>query len=98
MDWVANAARRTPAPPARRLDPSHQQRVELDAAIAGKKAAAPCVVGIVVLEDGDGSLHRIESLRPLLQQGVASGQRIRDAVLVRLHHVIWNIPSPAVHK
>ena len=56
--------RSTQATPPARMIPSspavHEQGVELHAAVAGEEAAASGVEGVVVFEDGDGGLDRID--------------------------------------
>ena len=66
-------------PPARMVPVStiHEQCIELDFAVAGEKAAAAGVEGLVVFEHCDGGLDRIDGGGAALQQRVAGSSALR---------------------
>jgi SH3-like domain-containing protein len=57
----------------------HEERVELDAAVGGEKAAAASVEGGVIFEDGDGGFNGIEGGPASGEDGVARFESFADA-------------------
>ena len=63
-----------------------------------REAAPAGVEGLVVLEDGDGGLDGVDGGGPVLEQGVADGESVGDAVAVGVEHVVGDCPGSAVDE
>jgi len=74
----------------------HEQGVELDAAIAGEEAAASGVEGGVVFQFGDCGFDGVGGGGSEFEERVAGLERVKDALLVGLEHVVGNGPGSAV--
>jgi hypothetical protein len=57
----------------------HDERIELDAAVGGEKAAATGVEGGVILKDSDGGLDGVDRRAASGQDGIACFQSVADA-------------------
>jgi hypothetical protein len=78
--------------------PVHQQRVELDFALAGEKGATTGIEGFVVFEDRDSGLYRIDRGSAALQQRIAGKQRTANAEGVGIDGVVGNGPGAAMNE
>jgi hypothetical protein len=76
----------------------HEERVELDAAVGGEKAAAAGVEGGVLFKDGDGCFDGVESRASAGEDGIAGFEGFADADLVGLGSVRGNGPCTAVDE
>jgi hypothetical protein len=76
----------------------HDERVELDAAVAVEEAAPSGVESLVIFHDHDGFLDRIEGRAATLEHAPSSSQRVVHSADVGLDHVIGHGPSSAVNN
>ncbi len=76
----------------------HQQRVKLDAAVAGEEGAAAGVEGVVVFHDGDGCLDGVDGSAAAGERGPAGGEGGGDAALVGGDGVVGHGPGSAVDE
>jgi hypothetical protein len=74
----------------------HEERVELNASVGGKKTATAGVEGGVIFEDGDGGLDRIERRTAASKKGVAGFKRVADAGFMSSRRVSGDGPSATV--
>ena len=76
----------------------HEQCVELHVAIAREEGAAAGVEGLVVLEDGDGGLDRVDRGGAALEQRVAGEERTANAEGVGFDGVVGDGPGAAMNE
>src|SRR5437899_5498193 len=75
----------------------HDERIELDFAVAIEEAAASGVEGLVVFHDDDGFLDGIERRAAAFEHAPSRGQRVGHAAEVRVDHVVGYGPSAAMN-
>src|ERR1700756_3087571 len=76
----------------------HNQRIELNLAIAIEEAATASVKRLVVLHDDDRFLYGIQCRSATLEHTPASGNCSPHAAQMCLYHVIRNGPGAAVDE
>ena len=76
----------------------HEERVELDAAVGGEKAAAACVKCGVILKDSDSGLNGVEGGAAAGEDGVSGFEGAADAGLVGFGSVGGDGPCSAVNE
>jgi hypothetical protein len=76
----------------------HEERVELDPAVAGEKGAAAGVERLVVFEDRDCGFDCIDGGGAAIEQSVAGKECAADAAAVGFDSVIGNGPSAAMNE
>src|SRR5262249_23574890 len=75
----------------------HHERVKLDASVTSQEAAAASVEGLVVFHGDNRGLHRIQGFAAALQHVPAFGQRLFNALQMRINYVIGHGPGSAVN-
>jgi hypothetical protein len=76
----------------------HEQCIELDFAIPREEGAAARVKGLVVFEDGDSGLYRIDRGGATLEQRVAGKKSTANAKGVGFDCVIGDGPGAAMNE
>ncbi len=76
----------------------HEEGVELDAAVAGEKGAAPGVEGVVVFHDDDGGLDGVEGGATAAEDLPAGVECVADAALVGGDAGVGHGPGAAVDE
>lgn len=76
----------------------HEERVELDAAVGGEEAAAACVEGGVVFEDGDGGFNRIDGCTAAGKDFMAGFERAAHAGFVCGRVGVGNGPGASMDE
>jgi hypothetical protein len=95
MNWVAKALD-TGYAASLHTATVHQEGVELNAAVGGKKAAASGIENGVVFEDGDGRLDRIKGRTAAREDGITGFKRAADSGLMGGRVVGRDGPGAAV--
>src|SRR5579883_104163 len=76
----------------------HQQCIQFHAPIAGEKTAASGIEGVIVFENGYGSLNGIHCRCAFRKQGVSGMESIGNAALMRRDHIVGNGPGAPVNQ
>ena len=76
----------------------HEERVELHSSVGSEEAAAACVEGRIVFENGDGGFDGIEGRSALREDGVALLQSVSYSGLVGRHCFLRDGPGAAMNE
>jgi len=95
-NWIAQALHATDAATAQRRA-VHDERVQLDLAVAVQEAAAASIESFVVFHYDYGFFNRVEGRAAMFKRPPSGSGGIAHTVEVRLDHVIGNSPGTAVN-